>query len=165
MHISSVHNGRVSFSSCRLLALGAVRRCTVITVVFSDTSYQPRVSLINHENSNSNFRRFQNPSRFHALTRSRCFHHTFIYLFAMMGQSAMFFMLILDLLFAVTIPHRMFTNLHYVFYMCLPPLLFAFVTLIFLLPRKIAFISYAVNGTNIATLVLLLLVFAAVRKS
>ncbi|VDM58825.1 unnamed protein product [Angiostrongylus costaricensis] len=102
----------------------------------------------------------------------------------MMGQSAMFFMLILDFLFAIIIPlrHRMFTNLHYVFYMCIPPFLFAFVTVIFCFffmnddlidfctpaqtfPRKIAFISYVVNGTNIATLMLLLSVFVAVRKS
>uniref|UniRef100_A0A0K0DB39 G protein-coupled receptor n=1 Tax=Angiostrongylus cantonensis TaxID=6313 RepID=A0A0K0DB39_ANGCA len=70
--------------------------------------------------------------RFHALTRSKCFQHTFIYLFAMMGQSAVFFMLSLDFLFAVTIPltHRMFTNLPYVFYMCLPPFIFALIIVV-----------------------------------
>ncbi|RCN46428.1 hypothetical protein ANCCAN_07516 [Ancylostoma caninum] len=44
--------------------------------------------------------------RFRSATRAECFHHTFIYIFAMIAQSVMFLMLSLDIMFAVVIPLR-----------------------------------------------------------
>ncbi|VDP00157.1 unnamed protein product [Heligmosomoides polygyrus] len=44
--------------------------------------------------------------RFHTVTRSECFRHTFVYVFALIAQSTMFLMMALDFLLAVTIPLR-----------------------------------------------------------
>ncbi|KAK6045066.1 hypothetical protein COOONC_17429, partial [Cooperia oncophora] len=70
--------------------------------------------------------------RFHAVLRSECFRQTCVYVFAMVAQSAMFFMMALDYLLAVTIPlkHRMTSSLPYVFFMCVPPFLLASVSIV-----------------------------------
>ncbi|EYC09096.1 hypothetical protein Y032_0062g3350 [Ancylostoma ceylanicum] len=121
--------------------------------------------------------------RFRATTRDECFHHTFVYIFAMIAQSVMFLMLSLDIMFAVVIPlrHRIFTTLPYVFYMCLPPFLIGAATVISInlgmsneaiefctpvqaFPRKMGWMTYMVNGLNVAAFVVNLVVFFAVKS-
>ncbi|KAK6026233.1 hypothetical protein OSTOST_07846 [Ostertagia ostertagi] len=109
---------------------------------------------------------------FHA---QKCFRHTCVYVFAMVAQSAMVFMLALDLLFAVVIPlrHHVISTLPYVFCMCVPPFLLALVTvissMIFMneeeisfctpitaMPHEIEWLSYVINVLNMGVIVVLL---------
>ncbi|KAK5965605.1 hypothetical protein GCK32_004884 [Trichostrongylus colubriformis] len=76
--------------------------------------------------------------RFHALLRSECFRHTCVYVFSIMSQSLMFLMMAADYLLAMAIPlspshhrHYTFRTLPYVFYMCIPPLLFGSASVVF----------------------------------
>ncbi|EYC45640.1 hypothetical protein Y032_0421g1173 [Ancylostoma ceylanicum] len=122
--------------------------------------------------------------RFTPMTRDICFRHTFTYSFAMFAQSMMFFMLGMDFLFAIIIPlrHFAFTPSSYVFIMCLPPFLISggivflfFVTLnddpiefctpIQMIPPRMIWILYVVNGSNVAVVALNVIMFIVLKST
>uniref|UniRef100_A0A7I4YXK6 G_PROTEIN_RECEP_F1_2 domain-containing protein n=1 Tax=Haemonchus contortus TaxID=6289 RepID=A0A7I4YXK6_HAECO len=121
--------------------------------------------------------------RFHGSSRSECFRQTCIYVFVFMAQAAMFLMLAVDHLFAVTIPlkHNMFPTLPYVLYLCIPPLLFASAivasSIVFMnddhidlctpiqaMPPNVQSVMYVIIILNTAVLLTLLSVITIVRS-
>ncbi|XGW06379.1 hypothetical protein V3C99_016582 [Haemonchus contortus] len=122
--------------------------------------------------------------RFHAVTRSECFRQTCLYIFAMVAQSVMFFMMAVDYLLAVSMPlkHHLLSSVPYVFYMCIPSFLLAsftvatsvffmnddpldFCTPIQALPQNAEWLTSVVNVLNIGVLIVHLSVIALLGTS